>query len=293
MALISLLQNSPEFFLTMVFIVSLLVGSFLNVVIYRLPVMLQRQWREECCEFLELKSETSSEGKDEVFNLSLPRSTCPNCGHMITALENIPVISYLFLGGKCSACKTGISLRYPLIEVLTAVLSLVAAWHFGFSWQTLLLLFLTWALIALTFIDFDQQLLPDNITLPFLWLGIIANYFGLFTTLEDSVLGAVFGYLAFWSVYIIFKILTGKEGMGHGDFKLLSMLGAWLGWQYLPVIIFLSSCVGALVGLTMMMRSPNKESKPIPFGPYIAIAGWIAVFWGADLSNFYLDWANL
>ena len=290
MAFLSLLENSSIMLLCVCFVLGLTVGSFLNVVIYRLPIMLHRQWKQECCDFLEIDNADSQE---KAFNLSIPRSTCPNCGHQITALENIPVISYLFLRGKCSKCSTHISLRYPAIELLTGLVSVVCAWYLGFSWQLLFILILTWSLLCLTFIDIDHQILPDNITLPLLWLGIICNYFGLFTDINSSVLGAVFGYLAFWSVYIIFKFVTGKEGMGHGDFKLLSMLGAWLGYQHLLTIIILSSLVGAIVGISLIIFNFQDKTKPIPFGPYIAIAGWITLFWGESIADFYMNWANI
>ncbi len=286
-----LLEHSNVFLWICVFILGLTVGSFLNVVIYRLPIMLHREWKRDCCDFLEIGNSSNFDNKP--FNLSFPRSTCPHCNHRITAIENIPIISYLFLRGKCSNCSAPISIRYPSVELLTGILSFICAYFFGFSLETLLLLFFTWSLIALSFIDFDHQLLPDNITLPMLWLGILCNYFSLFTNLESSVLGAILGYLAFWSVYIVFKLITGKEGMGHGDFKLLSMIGAWLGYQYLLVIIVLSSILGAIVGITILLLDKDKKSKPIPFGPYIAIAGWIAVFWGEQIINSYLNWANL
>ncbi len=291
MALLSLLENSTVFLLSMIFVVGLLVGSFLNVVIYRLPVMLNRQWREECCDFLAIDNPENTDNGS--FNLSIPRSTCPGCGHKITALENIPILSYLFLKGRCSNCSTKISIRYPAIELLSGILSLVCAWYFGFSYQTLLLMILSWTLICLTMIDYEHQLLPDDLTLPVLWLGIICNYFGIFTDLNSSILGAVFGYLAFWSVYMGFKLLTGKEGMGHGDFKLLAMLGAWLGWQLLPVIIILSSLIGAVVGISLISFTSHTKSKPIPFGPYIAIAGWVAIFWGKQITDIYLNWSQL
>lgn len=291
MTLLTLLEQSSGALLCLLFVLGLIVGSFLNVVIYRLPIMLNRQWREECCEFLEIDNTKTPE--QSKFNLSVPRSTCPNCEHQITALENIPVISYLFLGSKCSACSATISIRYPSIELLTGILSVICGWYFGFSIETLMLLLLTWSLICLSLIDFDHQILPDNITLPMLWLGILCNYFGLFTDLNSSILGAIFGYMAFWSVYIIFKFVTGKEGMGHGDFKLLSMFGAWLGWQYLLQIIIVSSFLGAIAGIALMIFHKHKKSKPIPFGPYIAIAGWIAIFWGDQLNTLYLNWAQI
>ncbi|MEQ8288792.1 MAG: A24 family peptidase [Gammaproteobacteria bacterium] len=279
----------PAFFLAAVFLFSLMVGSFLNVVILRLPVMMKKEWREECCEFLELKTEEKQQ--TSAFNLVVPRSRCPNCQHLITALENIPVISYLFLKGRCKECGTRISLRYPAIELLTALASVSVAYYFGVTIQTLFAIILTWALIALSFIDIDEQLLPDNITLPFLWLGIALNSFTDwgFTTSQSSLLGAILGYGSLWTVYIIFKLVTGKEGMGHGDFKLLAMLGAWLGWIHLPVIIIMSSLVGAVIGIAMIVLKSRDRTIPIPFGPYLAIAGWVSMFWGNYLISSYLN----
>ncbi len=277
----------PAFFLAAVFLFSLMVGSFLNVVILRLPVMMKQEWREECCEFLELTTE--EEQQTSAFNLVVPRSRCPNCQHLITALENIPVISYLFLKGRCKECGTRISLRYPAIELLTALASVSVAYYFGVTIQTLFAIILTWALIALSFIDIDEQLLPDNITLPFLWLGILLNLFGVFTTLQASVIGAMLGYGTLWTVYIIFKLVTGKEGMGHGDFKLLGLLGAWFGWQMLPLIIVMSSLVGAFIGIAMIVLKSRDRTIPIPFGPYLAIAGWISMIWGPYIMATYLN----
>ena len=228
MALIQLLERNTLFFISFVGIFSLAVGSFLNVVIHRLPIMMQSTWREQCTEFL-AEENADAEDKKEKYNLLLPRSACPKCGHQITALENIPVVSYLWLKGRCSNCQTAISKRYPIIELMTAILSVLVAWRFGFSWECLAALFLTWSLIALSVIDFDHTLLPDDITLSFLWIGILLNLFGLFTDSTSSIIGAIAGYLSLWSVYWAFKLLTGKEGMGYGDFKLLTMLGAWIG----------------------------------------------------------------
>jgi leader peptidase (prepilin peptidase)/N-methyltransferase len=227
--------------------------------------------------------------QSDTFNLSTPRSRCPHCGHAITALENIPVISYLFLGGKCRECKAGISVRYPLIETLTATLSAIVAWQFGFSAACLGALLLTWSLIALTFIDLDHQLLPDKITLPLVWLGLFFNLFSTFTDLSSSVIGAIAGYLALWSVYHLFRLVTGKEGMGYGDFKLLAALGAWMGWQLLPMIVLLSSLVGAVVGISLILLKNHQRDIPIPFGPYLAAAGWIAFLWGDTINHVYLS----
>ena len=247
--------------------------------------MTQREWKSDCASLLETDFEDASA---EPFNLVTPRSRCPGCGHAITAIENIPLLSYAMLGGRCRACKKPISLRYPFIELLSGVTAAAVVIHYGFSAATLFALVLTWSLIALAAIDFDTQWLFDSITLPILWLGLIANYFGVFVSLEDAVLGAVFGYLALWSVYWGFKLATGKEGMGYGDFKLLAMLGAWLGWKVLPVIIVLSSVVGACIGIGLMVFASHDRSKPIPFGPFLAIAGWIALLWGDVIMTRYL-----
>lgn len=286
--LIELFQLYPAFYLGTIFILGLLVGSFLNVVIFRLPVMMESDWKEQCCELLNL--EAPEKNKDTTnFNLITPRSRCPACNHQIKAIENIPVISYLFLKGKCSNCENKISIRYPLIELVSAITVTIVAFYFGVSLQALFGIFLTWALIALTMIDFDHQLLPDDITLPFLWLGIIINLFNAFTDIESSILGAIFGYGILWAVYITFKLITGKEGMGHGDFKLLAVLGAWFGWQSLPLIIILSSVVGATVGISLMIFKSHNRSSAIPFGPYLAIAGWISMLWGSYIMSAYLN----
>lgn len=290
--------SNPLFFLIFVFLISLMVGSFLNVVIYRLPVMLKREWQSDCVGFLseELGKDIAVESEDnkETFNLSLPRSRCPACGHQITALENIPVISWLFLRGKCSDCGTKISARYPIIELITALLSVLLAYTYGVQWFTLGALFLTWALIALTMIDFDTQLLPDNITLPFLWLGILMSLLHISdVSLQDSIIGAMAGYLSLWSVYQIFKLATGKEGMGFGDFKLLAVLGAWLGWQSLPLILLLSALVGAIVGISLILFLGRDKNIPIPFGPYLAAAGFISLLWGDSIQQVYFNLAGL
>ncbi len=250
--------------------------------------MMERDWKQQCCELLEL-DDSNVKKENENINLVTPRSRCPKCKHQINALENIPVISYLFLKGKCSNCENKISVRYPLIELVSGISVVIVAFHFGVSIQTLFALFLTWSLIALSMIDFDHQLLPDDITLPLLWLGIIINLFGLFTDIESSVLGAVFGYATLWSVYIIFKLVTGKEGMGHGDFKLLAVLGAWFGWQLLPLIIILSSLVGAVIGISLMVFKSHSRNTAIPFGPYLAIAGWSSMLWGPYIMSAYLN----
>ena len=281
----TLQTNSWLFYLTIVF-VGLSVGSFLNVVVYRLPIILNREWKNQCHEYLELET-AEHDSKLQNLTLSTPRSACPNCGHMITALENIPVISYLFLGGKCSSCKNHISIQYPLVELLTAMLSVVVAYRFGVSLQTLAALLFTWTLIALTLIDIHKQLLPDNLTLPLMWLGMTIAIFELFTDLQSSFIGAIAGYLILWSVYQGFKIVTGKEGMGYGDFKLLAALGAWLGWELLPQMILLSSVVGTVFGVGLLIAGKNGANNKIPFGPYLALAGWVALIWGEQLNQLY------
>lgn len=283
--IIDVIQSSPAILIALITLLGLLVGSFLNVVIHRLPLMMQRDWQQQCDELM-----GNSSVEHTVLTLSVPRSRCPSCGHAITAIENIPILSYVFLRGKCQACKTHISCRYPLIEALTGLLSGLVAWHFGFDWTLLGALLLTWALVALTFIDVDHQLLPDSITLPLLWLGIIFNILGLFTDLESSVIGAIAGYLSLWLVFHAFKLITGKEGMGYGDFKLLAALGAWLGWTVLPTIVLLSSLVGAIIGVLLIAFGGHKREVPIPFGPYLAAAGWITLVWGSTINDHYLSW---
>lgn len=269
-------------------LLGLLIGSFLNVVIYRLPIMMQREWRAQALEYLECPPEPVGER----FNLLLPSSRCPHCDHQIRSWENIPLVSWLALRGKCSSCRAPISSRYPLVELACGLLSGYVAWHFGFTWEAGAMLFLTWGLVAMSMIDIDHQLLPDSLVLPLLWLGLILNNFGLFVSLESALWGAVAGYLSLWSVYWLFKLVTGKEGMGYGDFKLLAMLGAWGGWQVLPLTILLSSVVGAVVG-TILLRVQRAESNtPIPFGPYLAIAGWIALLWGDRITESYLQFAR-
>ncbi|MDD3483233.1 A24 family peptidase [Azovibrio restrictus] len=283
--MIPLLYDSVAFCITLI-VLGLLVGSFLNVVIHRLPKMMERDWLAQCAE---LRGESIAEG--ETFNLSTPRSRCPHCGHQISALENIPVLSYLLLRGKCRSCHASITLRYPLIELGAALLSGYAAWHFGPGWQAVGAALLLWTLLALAMIDMDTQLLPDSLTLPLLWLGLLFNLEGHFTSLPEAVVGAMAGYLSLWSVYWLFKLATGKEGMGYGDFKLLAALGAWMGWTLLPSIILLSSLVGALVGISLMVLAKHGRNIPIPFGPYLAAAGGIALFWGKDLNRLYLGMA--
>jgi len=283
--IVDLLAGNLPALVFVALVLGLLIGSFLNVVVYRLPIMMQRDWRAQSREILELPEEPQG----ETFNLVLPDSRCPHCGHKIRSWENIPVLSYLFLRGKCSNCKSPISLRYPLVELACGLLSAYVAWHFGFTWQAGAMLLLTWGLLAMSLIDADHQLLPDALVLPLLWLGLIVNAFGLFTSLEDALWGAVAGYLSLWSVYWLFKLITGKEGMGYGDFKLLAMLGAWGGWQVLPLTILLSSLVGAVLGIIMLRLRNSDTSTPIPFGPYLAIAGWIALLWGEQITSGYLQ----
>jgi len=280
------LAANPTAFIILCGLIGLTVGSFLNVVIHRLPIMIDREWQFELAQFNDPETELP---EPEPFNLSRPRSRCPHCGHMITALENIPVISWLLLGRKCSNCQQPIAARYPIIELFTALASLMIAWHFGFGIQAAAALALTWALIAASMIDFDHQLLPDSITLPFLWLGLVLNLNDVFTDGASSVVGAVAGYLSLWTLYWLFKLATGKEGMGYGDFKLLALLGAWMGWQMLPVIVLLSSLVGAVVGIGLIVLRGRDRNIPIPFGPYLAGAGWIALLWGQEITETYLN----
>ena len=265
-------------------IFGLLIGSFLNVVIYRLPKMMQR----ESDNYVAQESGKPLPHVDR-YNLTVPRSACPQCGHRITAIENIPVVSYLFLRGKCAGCKTPIPIRYPIIELITGALSAILIWHFGSGAMGLAALLFAYLLIAMTFIDLDTQLLPDDLTLPLLWCGLLINLNGTLVPLEDAVLGAVAGYLSLWSVYWLFKLTTGKEGMGYGDFKLLAALGAWLGWMMLPVVILLSSVVGALVGIALIVFAKHGRNNPIPFGPYLAAAGLIALIFGKSIVQSYLD----
>jgi len=286
------LYASPAFLYFITGILGLCIGSFLNVVVYRLPLTLQKEWQSDCCSLLEIEPPEDT-SRHKVFNLLFPNSHCPNCDHNIRLWENIPVLSYLILKGKCSGCSQAISLRYPLVEFTTGLLSVLVVYLMGFTLQSGLALVLTWALISLTLIDFDTQLLPDNITLPLLWLGLIANYYGVYTSLEDALWGAIAGYLSLWSIFWLFKLITGKEGMGYGDFKLLAALGAWMGWQALPQIIILSSFVGAAIGIGGILVMGRDKNLPIPFGPYLAIAGWIALLWGEEISLWYLQFSGL
>ncbi|MBJ9976650.1 prepilin peptidase [Pseudomonas sp. S75] len=284
MNLWTLLAEQPGVFLAGAALLGLLVGSFLNVLVLRLPVMLERQWQHEAREVLGLPTVTHAR-----FDLCLPASHCPGCGHRIRAWENIPVVSYLMLRGRCSACRGRIAVRYPLVEVGSAGLSLVVAWHFGLDWAALLGLVLTWCLLALSLIDVDHQLLPDKLVLPTLWLGLLANAFGMFVPLTDAVWGAALGYLSLWSVFWVFKGITGKEGLGYGDFKLLALLGAWGGWQVLPLTVLLASVVGVVIGLSLLKLKRTSLQTTLPFGPYLAIAGWIAWLWGDEIYASYMQ----
>ncbi|KPA88369.1 prepilin peptidase [Pseudomonas asplenii] len=288
MPLPDFLASHPLAFVFCALILGLIVGSFINVVVWRLPKMLERDWRAQAHDVLGLPQAEPG----TTYNLLLPHSHCPHCRHRIRAWENLPLLSYALLRGKCSNCKAPISKRYPLTELACGLLSAFIAWHFGFGWPAGLLLVLTWGLLAMSLIDADHQILPDALVLPLLWLGLIANHFALFTSLSDALWGAVAGYLSLWSVYWLFKLLTGKEGMGHGDFKLLAMLGAWGGWQILPLTILLSSLVGAVLGLMLLRLRNAQTSTPIPFGPYLAIAGWIALLWGGQITTSYLHFAG-
>ena len=285
-----LFTSLPWLFAVAAAVIGLLAGSFLNVVIHRLPKMMEREWQAQCAELSNEPTAGSNHAEQTAptYNLVVPRSACPACGHQITAVENIPVISYLALRGKCRGCGTKISARYPAVEALTAVLSGLVAWHFGFGLAGCSALLLLWALVALTFIDADTQLLPDSITLPLLWLGLIVNLNHGFTDINSAVLGAIFGYLSLWSIYWLFKLITKKEGMGYGDFKLLAALGAWLGWQKLLLIILLSSVVGAVVGIVLIILARLGRNVPLPFGPYLAMAGFIALLWGDGIMKSYL-----
>ena len=283
--ILELAHGLPWLYFSLVFIFSLMIGSFLNVVIHRLPLMLEREWQAEYRSYFTPDEEQTAEPR---YNLMVPRSACPHCGHAITALENIPLLSWLWLKGRCSECQAPISARYPLVELLTALLSVAVAMMISPGWGTLAALLLTWVLVALTFIDLDKMLLPDQLTLPLLWGGLLFNLSGGFAPLADAVIGAMAGYLVLWSLYWAFKLLTGKEGIGYGDFKLLAALGAWLGWQALPIILLLSSLVGAIIGISLIALRKHHQGNPIPFGPYLAIAGWIALLWGDTITRWYL-----
>ena len=286
--------GNPVVLLPVSFILGLILGSFLNVVILRLPQRMESELEEACAEHND--AENAEAPTNRWFGLGYltsPASTCPSCGHAIRAWENIPVISYLLLAGHCSACKTRISIQYPVVEFISGLLSLAVAWHFGFGWEALFALILTWALLAMSVIDIRQQLLPDVLILPLIWLGLMLNLDGMFTDIGSSIYGAVAGYVSLWFVFHVFLLLTGKEGMGYGDFKLFALFGAWLGWQLLPQILLLSSLVGAITGLGMILFLGRDKSIPIPFGPYLAVAGWIALLWGEQINQTYLQLAGI
>lgn len=292
MALFELLESSHILFTVLVILLGLLVGSFLNVVIYRLPLIMEQEWRAQCAE---LFGQPDTEAAADKPSLSLwgPRSQCPHCGHLITAIENIPLFSYIRQRGRCTHCQGAISIQYPIIEALSGCLAGIVAWKLGFGWPAAAALLFTWILLAASIIDFRHQLLPDDLVLPLLWLGLLAALFRLFADLPSAVIGAMAGYLSLWSVYQAFRLLTGKEGMGHGDFKLLAALGAWTGWQYLVTIVILSSVVGAVFGLALILFRGRDRQIPMPFGPFLATAGWIALLWGEAINGAYLQWLGL
>ncbi len=292
--MLELISESAPVFIAIVFAFTLLIGSFLNVVIHRFPIMMEREWREQADELT--KTPPEHELPEGRFDLVAPRSRCPSCGSLITALQNIPVISYLFLRGRCANCKTRISARYPLVELMTALLAAICAWHFGPGWEALLAIVLTLTLVPITMIDADTQLIPDAIVLPLMWLGLALSLFHplagadtLFISPSDAIVGAMAGYLSLWSIFWAFKLVTGKDGMGYGDFKLLAALGAWLGWQQLPIIIMMSAIVGTVISIVMIVARGKDRSIPIPFGPYLATAGWITMLWGETIKNIYFD----
>ena len=286
MAVLELLAASPSLFTLLAIVLGLMVGSFLNVVVYRLPLMMEHEWRAQCAELL---GQASADQDRPPLTLWGPRSQCPSCGHLIEAVENIPLLSYLLQRGRCAHCSAAIGLQYPLVEAVSGILAGIVAWKLGFGWPTLAALAFTWTLLAASAIDMRHQLLPDHLTLPLLWLGLSAALFGLFADLPSAVIGAMAGYLSLWSVYHLFRLLTGKEGMGHGDFKLLAALGAWTGWQYLLTIILLSSLVGAIFGLALIVLGGQDRRVPMPFGPFLAAAGWIALLWGEGINQTYLN----
>jgi len=292
--MLELFAESPILFVAVVFAFCLVIGSFLNVVIHRLPIMMERDWREQAAELAKTHPET--ELPEDRFDLVVPRSRCASCGTLIRAWENIPVVSYLLLGGKCSKCRESISARYPLVELMTAGLAALCAWRFGVGLEAVMAIIMTLALVPVAMIDADTQLIPDSIVLPLMWVGLAMSLFApvagaetLFVAPRDAIIGAMAGYLSLWSIYWLFKLVTGKDGMGYGDFKLLAALGAWLGWQQLPLIILMSAVVGAIVGIALMAFRKHERSVPIPFGPYLAAAGWITMLWGDTIKTTYLD----
>jgi leader peptidase (prepilin peptidase)/N-methyltransferase len=284
MSFITLLQTNSVFFISLCTTIGLVAGSFLNVIIFRLPKMMEREWNKQCSE---LRGETTK--PLPTLNLIKPCSECPHCKHKITALESIPIISYLALRGRCSQCNTSISLRYPIMEALTGIMSGFIAWHFGYGFITVAALIFVWSMIALAFIDLDTQLLPDEVTLPLLWIGLLINLGNSFTDISSAVIGAASGYIFLWLIYWCFKIATGKEGMGYGDFKLLAVIGAWFGWKMLPLVILFSSLAAAVIGIVLIIVAKNKRDAPFPFGPYLVGSGLVALFWGDQLNRTYLD----
>jgi leader peptidase (prepilin peptidase)/N-methyltransferase len=292
--MLELMSESATVFIAVVFLFTLLIGSFLNVVIHRLPIMMERDWREQADELMNTPPEQElPQGR---FDLVMPRSRCPSCGALITAWQNIPVVSYLILKGRCATCKASISARYPLVELMTALLAAAVAWHFGPGWEALMAIAFTLVLVSISMIDADTQLIPDSIVLPLMWLGLAMSLFHplhgantLFIAPQDAIVGAMAGYLTLWSIFWLFKLVTGKDGMGYGDFKLLAALGAWLGWQQLPMIIMMSAVVGVVVNITLILLRGKDRSIPIPFGPYLAAAGWITMIWGELIKNAYID----
>jgi leader peptidase (prepilin peptidase)/N-methyltransferase len=290
-------QEHQAISLSAIVLLGLAIGSFLNVVIYRLPIMMKQQWRDQCLQLLDCSTGSGEDSADtemqshdeEEITIVTPRSRCPHCGHQINAIENIPLLSYIMLRGRCRHCHAGISIRYPLVETATAFLSVIVVWHFGLGWTTMAALMFTWSLIALSVIDLDCQLLPDSITLPLLWLGLAVNLFGIFTDINSSVVGAIAGYTSLWLVYLLFKWATGKEGMGYGDFKLLAAIGAWSGWQALPMVILLSAFLGAAIGIGLIILKGRDRNVPIPFGPFLSAAGWLSILWGEQIKGVY--WA--
>ena len=287
-SLASVFAAHPTAFVLTALALGLIVGSFLNVVIHRLPIVLERRWRAQC---QELAGDTAP--TPERYNLLVPRSQCPQCGHPISAIENIPLLSFAWQKGKCRGCGKPISRRYPVVELLTGIASAVVAWRFGATAACLGALLLTWALVALTFIDYDHQLLPDDITLPLLWLGIGFNLQATYVPLSTAVIGAMAGYVSLWLVYQGFKLVTGREGMGYGDFKLFAALGAWLGWQQLPLVILLSSLLGAVIGVAIIGVLGRDRRLPIPFGPFLCLAGWVALLWGDNITRAYVQFTRL
>ncbi len=290
--MVQLLTDFPALYVALIVVLALLIGSFLNVVIHRLPLMMERDWRSQCDELLAAPATKLPEGR---FDLMVPRSRCPSCDAPITALQNVPILSYVLLRGRCANCGTAISARYPAVEALTAVLSGLVAWRFGFGAEAAAAILLTWVLVAVTFIDFDHQIIPDSLSLPLVWIGLTLSLFHplpganvLFIAPQTAIVGALAGYLSLWSVYHLFKLVTGKEGMGYGDFKLLAALGAWLGWQQLPMIIILSALVGAVLGIALIVVRGRDRNIPMPFGPFLAAAGWLAMMYGQQIQDWWL-----